>query len=344
MKTESTAMERTDRSKPRLLFTGGGGAGTEALARLLADRYEVFFADADVAAKPYPIAADHWLQIPLATAAEFLGEIADLCRRLHIDLFIPTVDEELLLIARLPKPLGFNVLLPPEHFVARHLDKLVSNQFLHQAGLPAPQTVAADQGRLDFPCIIKPRSGRGSRNVATVYSEAELQAQITLARQEPEDFVVQELVTGDEYTVMMAADRNGKLRAIVPVLVERKRGITLRAVTVLDQGVIESCRAIHAADPVPGCYNIQLIKATDGSAKPFEINPRISTTACLGLAAGIDFAGIFLGSQESTNHQNDDLARFQVGLSLKRSWHNEFIETVELLGTQCLQGCRALNA
>jgi carbamoyl-phosphate synthase large subunit len=313
-------------ARPRLLFTGGGGAGSEALARLLAPHYEVFFADADLAAKPYPIADSQWLQIPLATAPEFAGEIAALCRRLAIDLFIPTVDEELLPIARLPKPLGFDVLLPPEHFVARHLDKLVSNQFLHQAGLPAPETVAADQGRIGFPCIVKPRSGRGSRNVATVNSEAELQAQITLARQAPEDFVVQELVTGQEFTVMVAADQAGELRAIVPVLVERKRGITLRAATLHDKDVIEACRAIHAADPVPGCYNIQLIKAVDGSAKPFEINPRISTTACLGLAAGVDFAGIFLGRPGAIGHLDEGMASFTDHLGLKRSWHNEIVE------------------
>ncbi|MCM2306534.1 MAG: ATP-grasp domain-containing protein [Sulfuritalea sp.] len=313
-------------ARPRLLFTGGGGAGSEALARLLAPRYEVFFADADLAAKPFPIADSQWLQIPLATAPEFAGEIAALCRRLKVDLFIPTVDEELLPIARLPKPLGFEVLLPPEHFVARHLDKLVSNQFLRLASLPAPATMAADQGRIGFPCIVKPRSGRGSRNVAIVNSEAELQAQITLARQAPEDFVVQELVTGQEFTVMVAADRAGELRAIVPVLVERKRGITLRAATLHDRGVIEACRAIHAADPVPGCYNVQLIKAADGSAKPFEINPRISTTACLGLAAGVDFAGIFLGRSGATGPLVEGLASFTDHLGLKRSWHNEIVE------------------
>jgi carbamoyl-phosphate synthase large subunit len=319
-------LPRLSKTKPRLLFTGGGGAGTEALARLLALRYDVFFADADPAAKPYQIAASQWRQIPLATAAEFANEIIALCNHLSIDLFIPGVDEELLPIARLHQPLGFKVLLPPEHFVARHLDKLASNQFLHQAGLPAPETVAADQGRIGFPCIVKPRSGRGSRNVAAVFSEAELQAQITLARQAPEDFVVQEMVAGQEFTVMVAADQAGELRAIVPVLVERKRGITLRAATLDDRCVIDACRAIHAADPVPGCYNVQLIKTADGLAKPFEINPRISTTACLGLAAGVDFAGIFLGLPGATGHLDDGMARFTDHLGLKRSWHNEIVE------------------
>jgi carbamoyl-phosphate synthase large subunit len=326
MKTESLIKERTYGSKPRLLFTGGGGAGTEALARLLVDRYEVFFADADIAAKPYMVAADRWLQIPPATAKEFPGAIVDLCRNLRIDLLIPTVDEELLPIARLPKSLGFKVLLPPEHFVARHLDKLTSSQFLHEACLPAPKTVTADLERLDFPCIVKPRSGRGSRNVATVYSEVELLAQITLARQAPQDFVVQELVAGEEYTVMVVADGSGQLLAIVPVLVKCKRGITLRAITVYDEKVIKACRAIHAADPVPGCYNIQLIKAGDGSVKPFEINPRISTTACLGLAAGVDFVGIFLGLPGTTDQLRQGLTVFKDRLGLKRSWHNEIFE------------------
>ena len=112
----------------------------------------------------------------------------------------------------------------------------------------------------------------------------------------------------------------------VPVLVERKRGITLRAATLHDQGVIESCRAIHAADPVPGCYSIQLIKAADGSAKPFEINPRVSTTACLGLAAGVDFIGIFLGLPGATDHLRQGLVDFKDRLGLKRSWHNEIVE------------------
>ena len=312
--------------KPRLLFTGGGGAGTEALARLLSDRYDVFFADADFEARPDPIAIDRWMEIPLAKAEEFPDRIADLCRNLKIDLLIPTVDEELLPIFRLSKPIGLDVLLPPKHFVARHLDKLVSNQFLREAGLPAPRTMSADQGRLEFPCIVKPRNGRGSRHVAAVSCEAELCAQITLARQLPEDFVVQELIAGDEYTVMMAADRKGKLRAIVPVLVEIKRGITVRARTFHDQSVIDACRAIHLADPVPGCYNIQLIKEENGSVKPFEINPRISTTACLGLAAGVDFIAIFLGQADVTECLREDLMDFNHHLRLRRFWCNEIIQ------------------
>ena len=119
---------------------------------------------------------------------------------------------------------------------------------------------------------------------------------------------------------MMAADRSGQLRAVVPVRVAIKRGITLRAATDCDQAVITACTAIHEANPVPGCYNIQLIKTKTGDVKPFEINPRISTTACLALAAGIDFIDIYLGGKA-----DDGLLSYLNELGLRRSWHNEFV-------------------
>jgi len=323
MKNEFANIAPAGRAKPRLLFTGGGGAGTEALLRLLSPSYEVFFADADLGAKHFSLADYQWYQIPFANEPEFSNEIVNLCHQLQIDLLIPTVDEELLPIAKMSKNFNFDVLLPPEYFLSRHLDKLTSNSFLIEAGLPAPKTVAANNARLDFPCIVKPRSGRGSRHVATARSEAELQAQITLARTNPESFILQELVIGDEYTVMVAADGEGKLRAVVPVKVKCKRGITIDAETVHDDEVIRACCNIHEADPVSGCYNIQLIKEANGSIKPFEINPRISTTACLGLAAGVDFIGIFLGLLDCTDSSQDTLIDFKDRLRLKRSWHNQ---------------------
>lgn len=173
--------------------------------------------------------------------------------------------------------------MPPVEFVRTHLDKLTSNSLLQAHGLPAPQTkpLSEHQRHISFPCIVKPRCGRGSRDVAVVYSEQELQAHVLLSRRRPEDFIVQERLLGQEYTVMMSADQTGRLFAVVPVLVGIKKGITLSARTDHDDAVIAACVAIHTAYPVPGCYNIQLVKAESGEVKPFEINPRISSTVMM---------------------------------------------------------------
>jgi len=313
--------------RKRLLFTGGGGAGSEALERLLREQYEVHFADADKNTKPHSIRLSNWHQIPFASAPTFIEELHRLCRDLEVDVLIPGVDEELLPIAQARDRMESEVLLPPTDFVRTHMDKLTSNTLLQSHGLPAPKTEPLPEHRnIPFPCIVKPRQGRGSRGVAIVHCRQELDAHVVLSRRRPDEFVVQELLQGQEYTVMMVADRTGRLRAVVPVKVGIKRGITLRAETDCDEAVIVACAAIHAAEPVPGCYNIQLVKTEAGDAKPFEINPRISTTACLGLAAGVDFIAVYFGGKERGNFKESGLLPFRNGLGLRRSWHNEFVE------------------
>lgn len=299
--------------KPTVLFTGGGGAGSEALARLLADRYDVHFADADPDARPHGIAPDRWHTIPMASGPDFLFTLGRLCNLLFVDLLVPGVDEELPLIAN-ERALFPDVLLPPASFVAAHLDKLASYELLRDV-VDVPMTTVGVAWCP--PCVIKPRRGRGSRGVAVVRSFDEMASHLSLQR--GIDCVVQELLEGDEYTVTVAADSDGKLRAIVPCRVGLKRGITIRASTHHDSAVIETCKKIHEAYPVPGCYNVQGIKCADGVFRPFEINPRVSTTLCLAIAAGVDPIGVYLG-----RYPGDDLLPFTDGLKLSRSWHNEF--------------------
>ncbi|MFC4313399.1 ATP-grasp domain-containing protein [Steroidobacter flavus] len=305
-----------------LLFTGGGGAGSEALNRLFGSTYRVHFADADIEARPATVASTQWHSIPMAAAPSFIPRLQELCRELRVDVLVPGVDEELPRVARERGGFDCDVLLPPVEFIETHLDKLASNSALRAADLPAPLTEQIGQrSKIKFPCIAKPRSGRGSRGVAIVRSEEELSAHIVISRRPAEDFILQELLEGQEYTVMMSADRNGILRAVVPVRVGVKRGITLRAQTDNDAAVVAACRAIHDSAPVPGCYNIQLIKDANGAVKPFEINPRISTTACLALAAGVDFVAAYLSAEAAPA----SLAQFRDDIGLKRSWHNEFV-------------------
>jgi carbamoyl-phosphate synthase large subunit len=309
----------------RLLFTGGGGASSEALYRLLGGRHDVHFADADPDARPPSVPPDAWHTIPSASAAAFIDELTALCRSLDVDLLVPGVDEELLAISRARSVVAREVLLPPTEFVRAHLDKLASNALLASRAIPVPVTeLLGDRRRVSFPCVVKPRSGRGSRDVAVVRSEDELLAHPVACRRPAEDFIVQEQLRGQEYTVTMVADAFGILRAIVPVRVELKRGITLRAETDRDEAVISACAAIHRAQPIAGCFNIQAIKTGAGEVKPFEINPRISTTTCLAIAAGVDVVDLYLGGEVSTLEAGE-LAPFQNCLRLKRSWHNEFI-------------------
>jgi len=311
----------------RVLLTGGGGVGSLALYNqwfCIEPRHEVHLCDSNATARPCWVAREHWHEAPPAlvnglTNPEYIAAMKALAWRM--DLVIPGIDEELRpLAARMPEKL----LLPDFDTVATHLDKLASMRFLKTHGIDVPAT-ARLRPRLDdrsaywppFPCVVKPREGRGSRHVAIVGSESEGLAHVTLSREPAGDFITQEVLVGREYTVGVLADKQKQLKAVIPVRVDQKRGITTRAQVDDDPAVHALGEQIHAAAPFAGYINVQCIKEADGRVRPFEINPRISTTTCLAVAAGLDLIGGYLGGEA--------LPHGLKPLTLRRSYQTEFL-------------------
>ena len=309
----------------KILFTGGGGAGAEALWQLYAGRYEVHFADANVNNIDPIVLPSQRHQIPLASDDMFFEEVNKLCKKLEIDVLVPGVDEELLILAHgIDKILPTKLMLPDYKFVNVMLDKLSMIMVLSKRHILIPLTFSLDDDitGISFPCISKPRKGRGSRDVKVLNTRDEAQALKTKLGPAANDFIVQNKIEGQEYTVQMAANSNGVLSAVVPVKVLVKRGITIVAEVEAELKVIEACKRIHAACPTKGCYNIQLILTKDGKVMPFEINPRISTTYCLVVAANVDPIEIFL---EKDNL--GELTPFSSGMHLRRHWQNHFSQS-----------------
>jgi carbamoyl-phosphate synthase large subunit len=304
----------------KLFFTGGGGAGSEAIYRLLSSKYELYFGDADIETISCSIPGQCRYQIPYASSPVFVNQLEAICKELNIDLLIPGVDEELSKMPDIDVP----VMLPDSEYVELMLDKLLSANAISGAGLNSPRTISVFEFQSGkefiFPCIVKPRVGRGSRNVYVIQNADQVNAYLTFTGLSSKQVVLQELVEGTEYTVLMSSDCQGNLKAVVPVKIDVKRGITIRAETDANQAVIDGCKSIHHALPAIGCYNIQLIYSEDGRVMPFEINPRISTTFCLGLSSGVDPIEIYLGDSSP-----GELMTYQAGVMLRRSWVNNFI-------------------
>lgn len=303
----------------KLLITGGGGSGTEGLERLWRDRYDVHFADASREAIPRSVGAGRAHAIPMA-GPQWSTAIVRLCRQLGIDVLVPTVDEELALVPEVTTGLpGLHALLPAPRFVALMKDKLESMRALEQAGIDAAVTrTIGDSGEIGFPCIIKPRDGRGSRGFHVLRSPQHLDAYVTLSDWSAAQLVVQEQLIGQEWTVYVSADRTGRIRGVVPMRVDLKRGVTIRAATVLHQRIMRYCESINDAFSAGGPFNVQLME-TDRRIAAFEINPRVSTTLCLAVAAGADPIADFLEEPAAPG-----LRPFVDGVRLRRNWLNDF--------------------
>jgi carbamoyl-phosphate synthase large subunit len=305
----------------KVLFTGGGGSGTEALVRLLRNRYELHFADSqqELGVIHSDVDSNHQHKIPWANQADFTNKIVELIKELGIDFLIPGVDEELPYLFEVQELLpDLKILAPDVEYIHTMMDKLTMAEAMSSKNLPSPGAYRInDIGLLDFPAVIKPRLGRGSRGVQILPYKNDISAYLQLAKRDKEQFVMQENLIGVEYTVMMSANYLGSLCAIVPVRVDEKRGVTISAEVVDDPLIINVCSEIHSQFKTKGCYNIQLMKVDENTAIPFEINPRISTTFCLGVAAGIDPIANY-----TLEAVSNELQAYKKGLHLRRYWNN----------------------
>ncbi|MDO8307691.1 MAG: ATP-grasp domain-containing protein [Actinomycetota bacterium] len=307
----------------KVLFTGGGGAGAQALWDLLGSSHELHFGDADPRRVTPVVPASRIHAIPMASDPGFVAAVAALCRRLAIDVLVPGVDEELLSLARCRAVLGPTaVLVPDTGFVEAMLDKLGFVERLAGIGVRLPVTARLDDavGWDRFPAILKPRHGRGSRGVVAIDDDSALDRHRDQLGDHAGGHVVQELIAGEEYSVQVMVNSRGTLRGVFPAHVLAKRGITISAVGAAHPAVEEVCRAIHAAEPTPGCYNVQGIVDEADAFVPFEINPRVSTTLCLAVASGHDPLDLCFDEVVGS-----DLAAFQPGVRLERYWTNVLV-------------------
>lgn len=276
--------------KPTILLTGAGGAALPYLIKSLRNHgYRVLASDMDPFADGLFLADQGWI-IPKADDEKFFGAIKEICVTESVDVIIPLVDEELIAVSRLEE-YGIIPLIPKVDFIKTCLDKFNLIQQLNKYHIPVPHTVLASQGsqHMVFPCIVKPRVGRGSRGVEILQSIDDYNHWTARNKNNMNDYILQEYISGSEYTVSVVVWRDGKVQVVVPKKIISKKGITRLAVTEHHNGIEDYCANIQECLRADGPFNVQL-RCDDNSGQPllFEINPRYSTTVSLTIMAGID--------------------------------------------------------
>lgn len=294
----------------RVLLTGGGGASAHAWMQVAGARHELFFTDMRDDCPDW-LLSERWCQVPPASDIGYVEAIRQCCEEHDIELIVPGIDEELLRLSEASATLP-RLLLPDYRTIAIHLDKLTSFDALSEFET-IPDTASADTPWDQWPAILKPRCGRGSRDVYLVQGPDEVEAYVSLRKRPAHDWVLQEYLDGLEYSVTLVADASGLLRAVVPVRTYDKRGITLRGEINLSPQVIDFGARIHQVCSSPGIINIQGM-LVGKEFWPFEVNPRVSTTTPLAWHA----LGCDLFSLAMTSH--GEMLPLQPS-GIRRHWH-----------------------
>lgn len=229
-------------------------------------------------------------------SAGFAASLLELCIREHVDVLIPTVDEELLPLARTREHFeraGVAMVLAGERTLEVCLDKWLLHQRCREV-VRVPACWLADEifdpGEPELPVIAKPRRGSGSRGVELLRTREQLE-------RVPRDatLIVQEHLPGQEYSLDVLAGADGVVRAVVPR--ERLKvdsGVAVAGRTLHDEGLQSLALAVADAIELTTVANVQVKRAGDGTPALLEVNPRFPGTMPLTVAAGIDMPSLAL--------------------------------------------------
>ena len=317
--------------KRRILVTGiGGPAGIGCLQSMCVQ--DVFVGDMNPRAPGiFLVPPERRLTLLPGDHPQFTKHLLTNCIALGIDTIMPTVDSEMLPIARdieLFRSAGVTAMVASAETLRTCLDKFQFFVACHEL-LPLPQTAIFDRHfnyrRWRFPLVVKPRRGSGSRGVVIAQSAEDLERLERSA-----EHIVQEYLPGREYSVDVLVGNNGRMLTAVPrVRIATDSGVSVCSATVRDSELIELSQQVCQVARLRYANNIQFRRDRSGQPRLLEINPRIPGTVALTVAAGVNLPKLALDVLDNKPISKDDLAFEELGVV--RYLTEVFVDTGELL-------------
>ncbi|HEX3946301.1 MAG TPA: ATP-grasp domain-containing protein [Acidimicrobiales bacterium] len=294
--THPTGRRRGD--PVRVLVTGAGGPAAVAFMEGLrqADELaaECWAVDIDpCAAGLYLVPRERRGLVPRGDHPGFVDALLEWCERDRIDVVVPTVDSELIPVARRAGELadrGAAVLAPSVATLERCLDKWALIQACGPEVAPRGGLLdgSFDPEVLGWPLLIKPRQGSGSRGIRLVED-------IAAFDRLPLDgsLLAQEYLPGTEYSVDTLAYRDGRVAAVVPrSRLKVDSGIAVAGCSLKNPELEAAARAVAATVALTCVANIQFREDATGRPRLLEVNPRFPGAMPLTVASGVNMPAL----------------------------------------------------
>jgi len=264
-----------------ILITGIGGDIAQGVALIIRESFPDFrVIGTDVHDEHGgQLFCDELRTVPTARDPAWMPSLLRIADEVDAKIIVPINEVELAAIASMATDLSKSRWLAAPRVALRTcLDKLETARFLEARGFGGPWTVDAVRGSPGaFPCVIKPRSGSGSRGVHIVTSPEEASFHALRVT----DPIFQELLLPADQEVTCGVHRTQS--GITTVIQLRRRlvgGFTGWAEVIDDPEVESLCHRVSESLGFAGSINIQLRRTASGP-RIFEINPRFSSTAVM---------------------------------------------------------------
>ncbi len=244
---------------------------------------------------PASFYADHFCFISPCNNPGYVEGIIDICRKYEIDIILPLYEKEFYVLDSVRDKLKENgtfLMLSEKRVLDICSDKWETYQFFINNNISTPESfIDRSEVNMQFPMFIKPRRGMGSYNSFNVNDMEEFNFYYGRVPNP----IIQERLTGIEYTMDCLSDPDGRAISVVPrERLEVRAGEVSKTRTVKDMELIEQTKFLLEKLGSIGPTTVQCFKTVDGEIKYTEINARVGGGVPLAMEAGIDYGKVFM--------------------------------------------------
>lgn len=235
--------------------------------------------------------------IPEAEDVDYLEKLLFITDKYSVDLIMPSSGYDIFPISENKNILKKNGIIPiisDRNVLEICRDKILTYENLNRKfDLPFTTLKSSEIG--SFPLIAKPRYGKGSRDVIKINNKDELE----FISSRYNDMIYQEYLPGEEFTIDVLSDLNGKPIISIPrIRLQTKGGISTKGKVVLDKHLIDITLRIAKYLKIIGPCCIQMKRDVNDQFKLVEINPRLGGGTIFATLAGANFPAMIIDMVE----------------------------------------------
>src|ERR671916_1650283 len=240
-------------------------------------RYDIVSAFAEhaftIAADPSPLApaqyaADKRVAPPRIDDPEYVPFLQRLVREHDVRAVVPLTDLDIEVLARSDLP----AFVPSGDVARATYDKFETHELLLSHGLPSPPTVLPGEEPASYPVMVKPRRGSGARSIHAAADREQMEFFIRYVK---EPVMVQRLMGGDEFSIDILCDLEGRcLNAIPRTMIESRGGESIKGTVIDDRELIDLGRAVSETFGFRGPATVQAFRDAEIGLGITDVNTR----------------------------------------------------------------------
>jgi len=259
---------------------------------------------------------DEAFEVPYVNDPEYVPTLIKICKEKNVGLVVSLFDIDLPYLAEAKaefNELGITVVISSPKVIEIANDKWLTYQFLKENGLDTPTTHVKmeefcrdyEEGKIDFPVIIKPRWGMGSLSMFKAYSMNELvffygycKAEIKRSylsiladKQIDNAIIIQEIIDGPEYGVDVFNDLDGNhLTTVIKQKLAMRSGETDSSLTIEHKTIEAIASKLSELLSHVGNLDVDILEdKKTGAFKVLEFNARFGGGYPFSHLSGVNF-------------------------------------------------------